>query len=72
MKLLFLLCRKVPAAPRKPPADIGGSIFGDLQPGADVLAKPGEVRPLPHLQSGEYFLCRDPTLLLYILTKVSV
>lgn len=53
--LLSLLCRKVPAAPHKPPADTDrmAAVFRGLQPGSDVLPKPWKVRPLPHLQSGE-------------------
>lgn len=36
------------------------AICRGLQPGSDVLPEPGKVGPLPHLQSGEYFLHHDP------------
>lgn len=54
--------RKVPAAAHQPPADAGrmAAICRALQPGSHVLSEPGKVGPLPHLQSGEYFLNHDP------------
>lgn len=56
-QLNFLLVRReVPSAARQPAADAGAvpAGLGDLQPGPHVLAQPGQVGPLPHLQPGEF------------------